>query len=177
MLTDLWGYIVQFCIGNADDTEDTHPDSLFAGSPEEASEGRFQDAVGEASGRLPGWECQRCPDLHLRQRAGPVRFRGCECVGSICPPIDEDKMGGFKGPPLPDISDDFLSDTVWLIDLASAEEVLQPRKYVCPECYNDIFTGQTICLSCGYRIEYGTVDMEVDEDEGPAGQPMSQPLP
>ena len=89
--------------------------------------------------------------------------------GSVCPPLEEDQLGGFKSPPAPDISDDFLGDTVWLTDMASTEEVLQPRKYVCPECYSDIFKGQTICLSRGYRIQYGTVDMEVDEDEDPAG--------
>ena len=79
-------------------------------------------------------------------------------------------MGGFKSPPLPDINDDFLESSAWLTDMVSADEILQPRMHECPQCYNDIFTGQRICLSCGYRVKYASVEMEVDEDEDPVGE-------
>ena len=60
----------------------------------------------------------------------PFAFRGVTQFGSVCPPLEEDQLGGFKSPPAPDISDDVLGDTVWLTDMANAEEILQPRKYV-----------------------------------------------
>ena len=58
-----------------------------------------------------------------------------------------------------------MTTPVWLGQNLDEYEQLQPRKYGCPQCYAEIYTGQTLCLSCGYMVQYGAVPMEVDIED------------
>ena len=46
-----------------------------------------------------------------------------------------------------------------------------PRRLTCSECKGRIVSGQTICLSCGGKLKYGPVQLEVSDDEEEADAP------
>ena len=85
----------------------------------------------------------------------------------VVPPLEEDneKTSGFKVPKSATPRDEFLDRTLWLSDMVNAEEVTRLTEVVCNICYNPVFSGQTLCFSCGHRVIYGPVEMDVEVDD------------
>ena len=100
----------------------------------------------------------------------PFKFAGVQAEGAVAPPLEEDKGHGFKAPKQPKLEGNLMDETVWLADTINAEQHLRPREFECTKCYNPVFTGFTVCLSCGHKVVYESVEMEVASPESSAAE-------
>ena len=86
----------------------------------------------------------------------------------IAPPLVEDdpKVSGFKVPKSASIKEEFLDQSLWLTNMVNAEEAVKLKEFECNQCYNMVYSGQTICFSCGHIVLYGPTEMDVEILDG-----------
>ena len=122
-----------------------------------------------ADGHFTSWNERTLPICLFDCGLAPFKVLGvAEADSGVALPLEEDsgKVSGFKVPKAAVMKEEYLDQTLWLANMANAEEVVQLKEVECNICYNTVFSGQTICFSCGHKVLYGAVEMDVEVIEG-----------
>ena len=115
----------------------------------------WRSAQDRADGHYTSENDRNVPICLFDCGLAPFKILGVsEADTGVAPPLEEDdaSRSGFKVPKSATIKEEFLDKTHWLTNMVNAEEVVQLKEYECNVCYNTVFSGQTICFSCGYKV-------------------------